>query len=145
MRRYAARTQVPVEKSEVEIRRVLQHSGATRFGTMIAPEKATIYCELKGRQVQMEVPLPHAGDPKWKFASTTKVDQEKRRRYRVLLITVKAMLEAVDSGLLSFDQAFLSFVVVPGTAQTIGSFLIPKLDALYRGTPLRALLAENEG
>ena len=143
MRRYAAHTTVPVAKSMMEVQRVLTLYGATRFGTMVAPDKATVYCELKGRQVQIDVPLPHTGDSKWKYASANKMDQEKRRRWRVLLITVKSMLESVESGLLTFDQAFLSFVVIPGTAQTIGAFLIPKLNALYQGQSLRALLSEN--
>ena len=53
------------------------------------------------------------------------------------------MLEAVESKLLSFDQAFLSHIVIPGTARTLGETIVPKLDALYQGLSLPALLAEN--
>jgi hypothetical protein len=69
-------------------------------------------------------------------------EQEYRRRWRVLLITVKAMLEAVDSKVLTFDQAFLAHIVIPGTAKTLGDALVPHLDAIHVGG-LRALLAEN--
>lgn len=53
------------------------------------------------------------------------------------------MLEAVESKLLSFDEAFLAHIVVPGTARTLGAAIVPKLDAMYQGMSLPALLAEN--
>ena len=102
--------------------------------------KATLYFEVKGRQLQWSIPLP----TKSKFRYDTDYDREVRRRWRVMLITVKAMLEAVESKLLTFDQAFLPHIVIPGTARTMGEMLsTPKLDALYAGGGVKALLAEN--
>ena len=133
---YAAGTSVPVERSRAEVERVVVKYGATKFGTLSEETKATVFFEIKGRQVQWAVPLPPKSQPT--------ADREVRRRWRVLVITVKAMLEAVESKLLTFDQAFLPHIVVPGTAKTIGEFIsTPKLNALYSGKSLKALLAEN--
>jgi len=133
MRRYAETTRVPVEKSRIEIERVLVRYGATSFGTMTEPDKATIYFKLKNRELQWTIPMP---TPK-----VGKSEQETRRRWRVMLITMKAMIESVESGLLSFDEAFLAHIVVPGKALTLGAMLVPKLNDLYQGLSLPALLA----
>ena len=138
--RYAASTSVPVERSRAEVERVVTKYGATKFGTMSEETKVTIYFEVKDRQVQWSIPIP----PKAKYRYDKDHEQEVRRRWRVLVITVKAMLEAVESTLLTFDQAFLPHIVIPGTARTIGETLVPKLPALYAGQSLPALLAENK-
>ncbi len=151
---YAQNTAVPVERSRAEIERTLAKYGATRFGTMMEPTGASIYFEVNGRQIQLRVPMPPRDDKQftrghrssWRAVSTTERDkryeQEFRRRWRVLLITVKSLLEAVDSKVLTFDQAFLAHVVIPGTAKTVGDALVPKLD-MIQANGLRALLAEN--
>ena len=132
-------TTVPVARSRAEVERILTKYGATKFGTMSEEAKVSVYFEVKGRLVQWTIPLPARA----KFRHDTDYDREVRRRWRVLVITIKAMLEAVESRLLSFDQAFLSHIVIPGTARTLGDTLVPKLDALYQGLSLPALLAEN--
>lgn len=137
--RYASTTSVPVERSRAEIERILTKYGASKFGTMSEETKVTVFFEAKGRQVQWSVPMP----VKSKYRFEKDHGQEGRRRWRVLVITIKAMLEAVESKLLSFDEAFLPHIVVPGTARTLGEVLVPKLDALYSGLSLPALLAEN--
>jgi hypothetical protein len=141
---YAENTSVPIERSRAEIERTL-----ARYG-------ATIYFEVNARQIQLRVPMPPRTDKRFTedrrrttwgrkvsdAARDARYDQEYRRRWRVLLITVKAMLEAVDAKVLTFDQAFLAHIVVPGTARTIGDALVPRLDALQT-SGLRALLEEN--
>ena len=154
MRRFAENTSVPVERSRAEIERTLTRYGATRFGSMSEPEKATIYFEVHGRQVQIPIPMPTPKDKslpkdKWGYAlAGTQLDKaldgERRRRWRVLLLTLKATLEAVESGLLTFDQAFLAHLVIPGTAKTIGETIVPKLDALYAGRSLPALFSGDD-
>ncbi len=154
MTRYAESTSVPVERSRAEIERILSKYGATRFGTMNeADGSATVYFEFKGRQIQLPVPMPPRTDKRFARDKYGRVrvetqrerlwEQEQRRRWRVLVITIKAMLEAVDTGLVTFEQAFLAHIVIPGTARTLGEALVPKLDALYSGLSLPALLAEN--
>lgn len=137
---YARNTSVPVARSRAEIERVLTKYGASKFGSMSEENRATLYFEVKGRQLQWTIPIPE----RKRYRHETDYDREIRRRWRVMLITVKAMLEAVESKLLTFDQAFLPHIVIPGTAKTIGEAISsPKLDALYQGMSLPALLAEN--
>jgi hypothetical protein len=147
MRRYAERTAVPVLRSELEIKRVLQRYGADRIGIMSEPRRATIYFSIKGRDVQMPIPFPLNGDllPGKKYAKWTAAaaQAEERRRWRVMVLTLKAMLEAVESGVTTFDEVFLAHVVIGN--QTVGQMLVPRLGALTTGTPLRELLAENPG
>lgn len=151
--RYAQGTEVPVERSRAEVERILTRYGATRFGSMTEPTRATIYFEVKGRQVQLPVPMPQRTDKKiaknhngWARSESgiqKAIDQETRRRWRVLVITLKSMLESVESGLMTFDQVFLAHLVIPGTARTIGEAIAPKLDAICNGTALPALLQDN--
>jgi hypothetical protein len=145
--RYAEKTSVPVERSETEIKRVLQRYGAAKIGVMTEPTKATIYFQVKDRDVQLVIPLPQGGDPfpgkKGHTWTKSGAEGEQRRRWRVMVLTLKAMLEAVDSQITTFDQVFLAHVVMPGTGRTIGDLLVPKLPALCSGKTLPALLAEN--
>lgn len=135
---YAKNTTVPVERSRAEIERTLTKYGASRFGTMSEPERVMVVFEVKGRQVQWTMPMP----PKSKYRNETDHEREMRRRWRVLVITVKALLEAVESKLLTFDQAFLPHLVIPGTAKTLGEAIIPRLDQMYE-SGFKALLADN--
>lgn len=153
MGRYAEGTTVPVERSRMEIERLLTRYKATKFGVWSEPSRALVQFEAQGRTIQIPVTLPKPDDPKrprdrygsktFGAAAERWVEQETRRRWRVLMLTLKAMLESIETGLVTFDQAFLAHMVLPGTARTLGDALIPKLDALYSGTTLPALLAEN--
>lgn len=151
--KYAANTSVPVARSRAELERVLVKYGASKFGTLSEESRAIVFFEVKGRQVQWSIPMPSKTDKAFthkgwrKLADSARdklIEQETRRRWRVGVITVKAMLEAVESKILTFDQAFLPHIVIPGTAKTIGEAMnTPKLDALYSGKWMPALLAEN--
>jgi hypothetical protein len=66
-----------------------------------------------------------------------------RRLWRVLLLTIKSKCEAVENGLVGFDEEFLSFVVVPGENRTIGELLVPQLDEVYRTRHLPPLLGSG--
>ena len=144
---YAEGTNVPVERSEAEIKRVLQKYGSEKIGIMSEPTKATIYFSVKGRDVQLVIPLVRKGDPfpgkKGYVWNEKSAEAETRRRWRVMVLTLKAMLEAIDSGITTFDQVFLAHVVIPGTGRTIGDEIVPKLPELCEGASLRALLAQN--
>ena len=130
MSKFAEHTSVPIDRSRAEVERLIQRYGCSRFGVMNeADGSAMVYFEHQGRQLQIPVKMP----PKAKYRVEKEWDQERRRRWRVLVLTLKAMLEAVASKLLTFDQAFLAHIVIPGTSKTLGDTILPKLDALYSG------------
>ena len=56
-------------------------------------------------------------------------EQEVRRRWRALLLVIKAKLEAVESGISTMDSEFLAFVVLP-SGMTFGEWAAPQLNDL---------------
>jgi hypothetical protein len=143
-RKFAAKTRVPVEQSKLEVERLLTRNGATSIVTGWTTEAARILFEAKGRRVRFELELhPIEG-------SGSSVDerkkQENRRRWRCLLLVIKAKFEAIASGITEFDEEFLSHIVVPGTdGETVGSWLGPQLVAAYeRGLKMPPLLGSGD-
>jgi hypothetical protein len=130
-RRYAENTKVPVDQSRLEIERTLSRYGAEEFGYMVGPERAQIGFRMEGRMLRFTVPLPKdARNP----------EQETRRRWRALLLTIKAKLEAVASDIATFDEEFLAHIVIPGDGRTIGEAMVPELDRAYATRKMPALL-----
>ena len=62
-------------------------------------------------------------------------EQEVRRRWRALVLCVKAKLEVVESGISTFEQEFLAHIVVAG-GKTIGQEMVPRLGDVAAGGPL---------
>lgn len=125
-RRFAEGTKVPPERSRAEIERLVRKRGARSFGSYTTPEGTSILFEIRNRRIRFVLPLPKG---------TT--EREECRRWRCLLLSVKAKFEAVDSGIVSFDEEFLAHIVVPDSEETVGSRMGPAIAAAYeRGVPL---------
>lgn len=136
MRRYAERTSVPVAHTQAEIQRLLESHGASSFITGSSPGQALLMFELRKRRVKFLVPLPIAK----RSADEKKVAGEHRRLFRALLLVLKAKLEAVNSGIVTFDTEFLPYIVTSGST-TVGEQIVPKLEeALEDGGRLPPLL-----
>jgi hypothetical protein len=148
---YAAATTVPVEKTKVEIERLVIQHKATEYvaGWQTAdPPRAAVQFRMADRYVRFEVPMPHPNEPKYpKFDARRRermLDQDTRSRWRALLLVIKAKLESVASGIETFDEAFLAQVVMPGGA-TVSATLIPQLAAAYRDNTMPRLLPAQAG
>lgn len=126
---YAARTEVSVDKTKAEIEKLLARYGATSFASGWSPEGATIVFEAKARRIRFELPMPKQET----FRSVKKWEQEQRRRWRCLALMVKSKLEAVESGIVSFEEEFLAHIVVPGRGETFGQWVRPQLAEAYAG------------
>ncbi len=123
MSAYAANTDVSSDRSRSEIERTLARYGATHFGYMSEPGRAMVAFRREGRQVRFIVPLPDRYDkaftrtPTGKVATSTaaetKYEQAIRQRWRALALVVKAKLEAVQSGIASFEEEFYAYTVLP--------------------------------
>lgn len=124
MTRYAEGTIVSVERSMEEIRRSLQRYGADSFGYLDEPGRATVGFRVHGKMVRFIVPLPDRKDRKFTHTpergtkrsdkqAEAAYDGEVRRRWRALALVVKAKLEAVESGIVTFDQEFFAHFVLP--------------------------------
>lgn len=135
---YAENTSVSVEKSRAEIETILTRYGANRFAYMSDPEMAVVMFEARGRSVRFHLPLPDRNDKKFLTTPSGKVrrtpadaykawEQACRTRWRALCLCIKAKLEAVESGITTFEHEFLAhFVTFDG--RTVGDAIIPQLD-----------------
>lgn len=143
MTRYAANTSVPVERSRNEIEATLLRYGASQFmygwsgdGAMIA---FLVETEQGKRNVRFVLPLPsrderrfthHSQGVRTASAAQGLWEQACRQRWRALLLVVKAKLEAVESGIATFEDEFLAYIMLPD-GSTVSELLAPQLQAAY--------------
>jgi len=152
MAKYAATTAVSPEQRRGEIERTLARYGATAFGYATTAEQAQVAFEMNGRQMRLDVTLPDRQDKKfthlesspWMRRSELEADkryqQAVRQRWAALALWIKAQCEAIESGVVTAEQAFLGWVVLPD-GLTLGEKLHPQLDAVYGSGEVPALLA----
>src|SRR6266508_170711 len=119
MSSYARRTSVVPSKTRAEIEHELEKRGASAFGYNRDGQRNVIAFTLEGLQVRMDLPMPDPGDfPDYRARNGVKVsgqkqyDEEVRRRWRALLLVVKAKLVAVDEGITSLEREFLADTVL---------------------------------
>jgi hypothetical protein len=141
---YAANTSVPVEKSRAEIERLLSRHKCTKFMAGVDHElhRATVQFYAHDRIVKFEIGLPNPADPKYKRIKNSYlqrtasgveklVAQEERTRWRALLLVIKAKLEAVESGIATFEDEFLAHVLLPNS-QTVAEYVGPQVAQIYK-------------
>jgi len=114
---YAEKTSVPVSRSRDEIERTLTRYGADAFGYGWDAGRAVVSFRAQGRYIRFSMEVPES-------------PQRERQRWRALLLVVKAKLEAVDSGITTFEQEFLAHIVLPDN-RTVGEWITPQLDQAY--------------
>lgn len=133
-------TAVPVERSQAQLRKLLQKFGATGFGfgqdAANGTTRALVQFSHKGLAVRMRAPFDRN-----RIGRSGGFEREERRVWRILVHNVKARMVAVDAGLETLEEAFLAHVVNPGTGATIyeelsdtGTAALPRpLAALPKG------------
>lgn len=131
---YARGTEVPVERSKAEIERLLTAKGATSFQSGWNADFANLGFTLKGTQVLIGVPLPKVHDYRklGRARGEASYQAECRRRWRCLLLILKAKFEAVESGISTVEQEFLSALVLPN-GRTLGEWAMPLLSEIQSG------------
>jgi hypothetical protein len=140
---YATTTTVPVEKSRAEIEQLLSRHHCTKFASGVDHEahRATIQFTAHNRIIKFEIALPDPSDPKYKrirtnyLQRTTQgiakiVEQETRTRWRALLLVIKAKLEAIESGIATFEDEFLAHVLLPNS-ETVAQYIGPMVARAY--------------
>lgn len=145
---YAASTDVSSDRSRAEIERTLTRYGADQFAYMTSRERAVIAFVANDRQVRFELALPDRADPEFTHhsrgartssAAEAAYEQAVRQRWRALALVVKAKLEAVDAGIVSFEQEFMAHMVLPGGA-TVFETMAPAVARAYVTGDVRPLL-----
>lgn len=139
---YAAGTDVPVERSKLELERILRKFGASQYGTASddAGGKAIVYFRMHDRSIRLQVPLPKVDDFKLRANSSWRhrTDLEKRRaweqacrvRWRGLILVIKAKLQLVELGLSTVEREFLADITLPD-GRSVAELFKPVLEQAY--------------
>ncbi|QQN73974.1 hypothetical protein [Croceicoccus sp. YJ47] len=147
---YAETTKVSFEKSISEIMALLRKAGADQLGQFEDRASFAVQFTLGDRMIKFRVPFVPDSDIPTKDGngktlttaqSAAKTEQARRQRGRALLLTIKAKLESIESGIETFEQAFLANIVM-SNGQTVHERIGGDLALEYKtGTPRMALLA----
>jgi len=139
---FAAATSVSVKKSRAEIEAILRRYGADSFLSGWQDRKAMVQFRANGRYVRFVMTMPDPNDKRFtkhkKHAWRDRTADEARRLYeqacrtawRALALVIKAKLEAVETGITTFEHEFLAHVVLPD-GQTVGQWMEPQLAEVY--------------
>lgn len=137
MNRYASKTNVPSEKSRMEIERTLMRYGATGFMYMWKGNDAVIAFEFGKYHIRLNVPMPDKNSTEFTHTETGRErtnpdamfaawEQASRQRWRAILLIIKAKLESIESGIRSMEQEFMGdFVLADGS--TVSEYMLPKI------------------
>lgn len=143
--KYAAETSVSSEKSQAEIRSTLNRYGATKFAYFEEDCRAAILFEVQNRRLRFILPLPDRTSEEFVYTrhqpthnrrllsveqQHERWEQACRQRWRALALAVKAKLEAVETGIATFEEEFLAHIVMPD-GKTIGECIVPQIPAMY--------------
>ncbi len=139
MSKYAENTEVPVDRSKSEIERILTRYGADEFMYGTKRDKAVIAFKAHNKHVRFVLPLPNPDDftetptgrERARGVQEKAWEQEMRRRWRALALSIKGKLESVETGIMSFEYEFLAHIVLPN-GETVAEYMIPQLEEAYR-------------
>lgn len=139
-RKYAQDTSVPVERTRAEIEKLLEKHGAKSFVYGTTEAQIMIVFEMKSRRLRFLVPMLALNKSK---SNEKEVAKEKRRRWRSLLLLIKAKLEAVASEIVEFDAEFLAHLVVSGNTTVGDRWTAEAVSMISRGELPPLLLGDG--
>jgi len=143
--KYAENTSVSVEKTRAELESTLRRFGADAFGYMTDNQKAMITFRAQGRFVRFMLPLPDPSEKRFteyrrkgayvttqrsEVQARAEWEQACRSAWRALFLSVKAKLVTVESRISTFEDEFLSHLVLPD-GRTTGEMMIPQIAEAY--------------
>jgi hypothetical protein len=140
--KFAEKTSVPIDRTKGEIEKTLSKYHATGFVFGQTNDKAIVMFEMQQKRIKFILPLAVAQktkNTKGHVLSQIQTDQENRRLWRCLLLSIKSKLECVESGISSFEEEFLSHIVLPN-GQTMGEYSIPQIKSGYQNNEMPPLL-----
>lgn len=141
---YAEGTKVSVEKSILEIMAMSKKAGATRIAQAELEDGLAIQFEMNERKLRFKVTVPPPPDrrgarPASASEMTSMAEARYRQRARALLLVIKAKLESVESGVETFEDAFLANIVTP-SGKTVGEEVRPAIAQAYASGAVQPLL-----
>ncbi|HEY2644067.1 MAG TPA: hypothetical protein VGI56_09985 [Galbitalea sp.] len=140
---YAQGTEVTVDRSQTELRSTLRKYGADGLAMAETRDRAVVEFMANDRRIRFSLPLPtetdadlrrtKAGVTRSSAQLRSAVAAEERRRWRALVMVVKAKLEAVESGIVTFEDEFLAQTVLPDNSTVAEQIQEPIRRAYIEG------------
>lgn len=145
-RRFAQGTDVPVDRTRLELESLLRAYEAQAVAVFTSDDSNAVAFEMRDRRILFKVRLPDRASRAFTHARSNQHNSEKqlssgaafnrwekacRRKWRALLLAIKAKLVAVDEGIETFEEAFLAHVVLPD-GQTVGELTRPRIATAYK-------------
>lgn len=139
---YAADTSVSVEKTEGQIKAMIKKAGAGDFIAMDSADKAVIAFRMNDRNIRFNLPLPARDDKQFAYNGRRQArsadqryaawEQACRSRWRALYLCIKAKLESIESGIETFEDAFLANIQM-ADGRLVSEVARPQIAANYAG------------
>ena len=150
--KYAKRTGVDPTRSKAQIERTLTRYGADQFFYAQEAGRVVVGFRMHGKVVRIEMRIPMAeefsvsgkGRKRSKPAMDVAWAQAVRQHWRALELVIKAKLEAVESGITTFEQEFMAHLVLPD-GQTVGQWAVPQIEKAYKDKKMPPLLPMAAG
>jgi hypothetical protein len=153
MPKFAADTEISVDKSQTELRKLLSRYGATNYVLGAVNGQIAVMFEVHARRVRFSMPMPaltdadrtkvqqysHKRVPRSQSELRTVLDQKERQTWRILLLAIKAKFELIETGAVSFEDEFLPYTMLP-TGQTVGEWIEPQMEHVTRHGEMPAML-----
>lgn len=152
---YASATDVSSSTSREEIERTLQRYGATQFAYGWNGSHAVVGFVINERQVKFVLPLPDRNSDEFTLTPARRnrrspgdaakaYEQAVKQKWRALALVIKAKLEAVESGIVTFEDEFAMHMVLPD-GRTVREVVSPAIATAYATGRMPSLLAIEEG
>ena len=118
---YARDTKVPVERTKIDIEKLVMKYGAKGFQSGWHGNQAHISFLARDRHIRISVLVPDGA-------------QLARQKWRALLLVLKARLESVDAKIATFEEAFATDIVMP-SGKTVWEEIREPIKLAYEGKP----------
>lgn len=152
--KYAQYTSITIEKSRTDIELLLSRYGAESFKRGWVEGKEAVQFIMKRKQIRFILPLPEKNDVAFCYnkQSGTKHPEGKalllweqacKTAYRALVLSIKAKLATVESGISSFEEEFYANIVLPNN-KTVFQNTIHQVESVYKNNRDVNLLNQNE-
>ena len=146
---YAESTTVPVERSKSELKRVIYKYEASNYQFAETDDKAMVQFVKNAKLIRFVISFPAPDDSIFTRTPTGRsrtqrqavleYEQEFRRRWRAMILSVKGKFETVESGIETFEEAFLAHIVLPDN-RTMATVAIPQIEEAYQTKKMPKLL-----
>jgi hypothetical protein len=149
MTRYAQNTDVSSSTSRSEIERSITRYGAHGFMYGWSDLSAVVAFEMENRRIKFSLPLPSRDSKEFTQTETGRTrrqgaidaarEQAVNQRWRALALVIKAKLEAVETGITTFDEEFMAHIVLPN-GKTVGDVMVGQITDAYESGQMPPLL-----